>query len=228
MGYSLKNFILVSDKIWHDRLYNELKADIQGYWIRFQTKEEFNSETLAEINPEWIFIPHWSYIIPNAIYNDYKCVVFHMTDLPFGSGSPLQNLIEKGFTETKISAIRVSEGIDTGDVFLKKPLSLYGTAEEIFIRAIPIIKEMIIHIINENPVTIPQFGEPTVFKRRKPSDGNLDMLSELEQVYDYIRMLDCYGYPPAFIETDNFKFEFNRASLKGDGSILADARITRK
>jgi len=44
-----------------------------------------------------------------------------MTDLPFGrGGSPLQNLIERGIKKTKISAIKVDGGIDTGDIFFKR------------------------------------------------------------------------------------------------------------
>ena len=81
-------------------------------------------------------IPHWSYIIPKDIFNLFNCVVFHMTDLPFGrGGSPLQNLIIRGYEKTKISALKVTNGIDSGPIYLKKPLSLDGTAYEIMIRA---------------------------------------------------------------------------------------------
>ena len=47
-----------------------------------------------------------------------------MTDLPFGrGGSPLQNLIVRGYKSTKLTAIKVQSGIDTGDIYLKKPFS---------------------------------------------------------------------------------------------------------
>lgn len=74
-----------------------------------------------------------------------------MTDLPFGRGvSPLQNLIERGIENTKISAIKVDDGIDTGDIYFKESLNLNGTADEIFIRASEIIfKKMIPTIISE-------------------------------------------------------------------------------
>ena len=41
-------------------------------------------------------------------------------------------------------------------------------------------------------------------------------------------MLDAEGYPQAYLETDEFRFEFNRASLKADNSIIADVRIFKK
>ncbi|MDZ7775688.1 MAG: hypothetical protein U5L09_08890 [Bacteroidales bacterium] len=70
-------------------------------------KEELSLELLKKITPEYVFFPHWSYIIPESIFNNYECIVFHMTDLPFGrGGSPLQNLISRGYKETKISALK--------------------------------------------------------------------------------------------------------------------------
>lgn len=222
-------YILLTSKTWHNNLFKELSANQHKQWFRITQKEDFILEKLREINPQYIFIPHWSFIIPQEIFENYTCVVFHMTDLPFGrGGSPLQNLIVRGLMETKISAIKVQEGIDTGAVFLKRPVSLYGTAEEFFIRMATVIKGMIEEIIENQPEPTPQKGEPVVFKRRKPEESNIAYLQTLDQLYDYIRMLDCEGYPHAFAELGNFRFEFTRASLKGDESIMADVRITKK
>lgn len=67
-------------------------------------KQDLSKEALDEFRPEMVFFPHWSYIIPAEIYENYTCIVFHMTDLPFGrGGSPLQNLIVRGIYETKVS-----------------------------------------------------------------------------------------------------------------------------
>jgi methionyl-tRNA formyltransferase len=41
-------------------------------------------------------------------------------------------------------------------------------------------------------------------------------------------MLDCEGYPAAFIENEHFRFEFTRASLKSEKEIIADVRIIKK
>ena len=65
-----------------------------------------------------------------------------MSDLPYGrGGSPLQNLIIREHRKTMISAIQCVKEIDAGPVYLKKPLSLEGSAEEIFICANHIIEE---------------------------------------------------------------------------------------
>lgn len=230
MGNSLKEkYLLVSEKSWHDDLFHQLKNQPDVDWYRINNKNDFTFEKITSINPDKVFIPHWSYIIPKSIYETFECIVFHMTDLPYGrGGSPLQNLIVKGKTETVISAIKVDKGIDTGDVYLKRPLNLQGAASDIFIRAASVIGDMISEIINNHLVPIPQTGEVVNFKRRTPEQGNISNLTELNQVFDYIRMLDCEGYPNAFIETSDFKFEFTNAILTEDKFVSANVRITKK
>jgi methionyl-tRNA formyltransferase len=200
-----------------------------GEWIHISEMEEFTSEKLKAIDPKYIFIPHWSHIIPIDIVENYRCIIFHMTDLPFGrGGSPLQNLIVRGYTETKISAIRAGKDIDTGEIYLKYPLSLYGSAEEIFVRSAKVINMMIRKMIDENPKPYLQEGTVTTFKRRKAEESDIGPLETIEQLYDYIRMLDCEGYPNAFAEIGNFRLEFSRAAMKADESIIANVRITKK
>ena len=225
----MKNYVLLSDKNWHDSLFLFLSKNIEGNWTRIEERKDFSALFLNNLQPVYIFIPHWSFIIPKDIHKNFNCIVFHMTDLPYGrGGSPLQNLIVRGQKHTMISAIKVTTGLDTGDIYLKRPLDLYGTAEEIFIRASKVIREMIVDIISLTPDPKAQSGEITVFKRRIPDEGNILGLTDLEQVYDFIRMLDCKGYPHAFLEVGELRLEFSRPSLKCDQSIVADVRISKK
>ena len=151
-----------------------------------------------------------------------------MTDLPFGrGGSPLQNLIIRGFKETVISAIKCEEKIDSGPIYLKKKLIIDGNAEKIFINASKIIQDMITAIIKNKPLPKEQKGEIVKFSRREPTDGDWTKEKSLDKVYDCIRMLDAESYPSAYIIIDNFKLEFTRASLKVD-SIIADVKISKR
>lgn len=223
-------YIILSEKDWHYDLYENLKNKFQNdEWIFINSKTNFTIENLNKINPNKIFIPHWSYIIPSRIYTIYECIVFHMTDLPYGrGGSPLQNLIIRKHAATKISAIQVSSGVDTGDIYLKKDLSLNGTARDIFISATFIIEKMIIEIIQNNIFPIPQNGDIVEFKRRQPEEGDISSLNDLSTIYDYIRMLDCEGYPNAFIETDSIKIEFSNAEFLSNNNLTANVRIFKK
>ena len=192
-------------------------------------KNELTFNRIKEFNPRYIFFPHWSWLIPREIYDNFECVVFHMTDLPFGrGGSPLQNLIERGIYQTKISAIRVVEGLDTGPVYLKIDLDLEGSARQIFKEAAKIIfEDMIPHMIEHEPVPVAQKGKMVIFNRRTPEQSNIANLTSATKVYDYIRMLDAEGYPPSFIETSELRIEFSDAKMNKN-NITATAKIEVK
>jgi len=220
------SYLIVYNRPWCRSLSEKLEKKTEKNFVAINNKKDLNRDHLNSINPEHIFFPHWSYIIPEEIYENFNCVIFHMTDLPYGrGGSPLQNLIIRGHQKTVISAIQCVEEVDAGPVYLKKPLSLEGSAEEIFIRASEVIEEMIVEMLKTNPKPIPQKGKVVRFQRRKPEDGDWSKAESLDGVFDHIRMLDAEGYPPAFIRIGKYKLEFSRASRKA-GTILASVKIT--
>lgn len=181
-------------------------------------------------NPRYIFFPHWSHIVSAEIYDTYECVMFHMTDLPYGrGGSPLQNLIERGHTETKLTAFKCAKGLDAGPIYLQRDLSLSGAAWQIYDRASDLIEEMIAEILSSEKTPVSQVGAPIFFKRRTPDQSNLGSLPSGRRrsvdVYDHIRMLDAPSYPHAFIEKDGFRYEFTHAHLAGE-SVTANVLIT--
>jgi len=225
----MATFFIASEKTWNAKLCEKLSIIFpHDKWIQISDKNSLTLAYIDEFKPSKIFFPHWSYKISKNIFENYECIVFHMTDLPFGrGGSPLQNLISRGYTKTKISALKVEEGLDTGNIYIKKDLYLYGTAEEIFIRANNLIENMIIEIIKYNIFPKPQEGDIVTFKRRNARDSDITSIQTIEKLFDYIRMLDAEGYPKAYIVNDNIKFEFSRASIKADGTIFADVKISK-
>ena len=229
-----EKIIIATIKSWNiDNAYKFRELYKNKYEvIIFRDKKELNKNIINSINPKWIFFPHWSWIIPSEIYKKYTCVVFHITDLPFGrGGSPLQNLISKKIYETKISALKVTEKLDAGPIYLKENFYIgLGSAEEIFIQASEIIFfKMIPFIITKNLIPIEQSGNITIFKRRKLEESDLISadLSSLSDFYDYIRMLDGEGYPKAFINFGEFKVEFSEVHKKVD-KIVGKFEIFRK
>ena len=219
--------VLLSSRPWNSALVDRLGRLLNRRVEMINSPCNFKQETIEKINPQWIFVPHWSHLIPKTIWEAWPTVIFHMTDLPYGrGGSPLQNLIQRGHDTTMISALRCGEGLDTGDVYLKQPLSLYGSAEEIFLRADGLIELMIERIVREELIAMPQEGEAVLFKRRTPDQSNLASctVGDMSCWYDQIRMLDAEGYPHAYIEVCGMRLEFRRVSQRSDG-LYADVRI---
>lgn len=212
----------------HNGLEQSLRERLGLNVLRVRDPVHLQPDALRAFQPDYVFFPHWSWMIPAEVHEAFECVIFHMTDLPFGrGGSPLQNLIVRGLKETQLTALRCVADLDAGPIYMKIPMSLVGTAEEILLRAAYLTERMIERIVQERPLARPQGGEVTIFRRRTPKDGDLVELDDLGKLFDHIRMLDATGYPPAFVETRYFRFEFSRASLKSDG-VIADVKITRK
>ena len=220
------NHVLVTSREWNESLVKQLDEKTGHTFHLITRTEELTYDRLQAISPRYVFFPHWSRIIPGEIHEAFECVIFHMTDLPYGrGGSPLQNLILRGHQETRISALRCIAELDAGPIYMKQPLSLEGSASEIFLRAADLVQQMIEEIVRTEPLPKPQDGEPTVFRRRTPEQSNLREanLGTLKEFFDFIRMLDAPTYPLAYIEHGDFLLEFSDAQLSGKS---IDARVT--
>lgn len=219
----MKRIIIATIKSWNIANSLKFKAEYSDkYEISLITKkEDFNIAVIQQFNPHIIFFPHWSWIIPEEIYNNYECVVFHMTDLPYGrGGSPLQNLIVRKNDATKISAIRVQQEIDAGKIYVKEDFHIgIGSAEEILMNASDLIfSKMMPYILENSPLPLVQVGSPVYFKRRTPEESDISQTSpqSLSDLYDFIRMLDAEDYPSAFIKLGRFKILFSEVHKKSD------------
>jgi methionyl-tRNA formyltransferase len=231
-----KDFLLFKKEIkeqsiiiaYSNGIYNKIfKKNNKNYYFIFD-KNKLTSQILQKLKPKYIFFVHWSHIIPDYIYKNYNCIIFHMTDLPFGrGGSPLQNLISRGIYNTKISAIKCEKEIDSGKIYLKKKLSLKnGSAKDIYLKSGKIIKKMIEEICKKNIIPKTQEGEVIFFKRRTKDLSEINNLDTLKKIYDQIRMLDCDGYPNAFFNFQGFNYSFENAKFKKN-TILANVKIRK-
>jgi methionyl-tRNA formyltransferase len=217
----MQNIIIATIKEWNISNYFKLK-DIYKNKYNFHlitTKDELTIIDIDKLKPKYIFFPHWSWIIPKNIYDNFNCIVFHMTDLPYGrGGSPLQNLIVREIYDTKISALKVDDGLDTGDIYLKEDFNISsGNAQEIFTKlSIIIFNKMIPKLLLSDIIPQKQVGKIVNFKRRTPAQSNINTLDNksLDKLYDFIRMLDGEGYPKAFYELENLKFEYMNIEKK--------------
>ena len=229
----MKNIVIATIKEWNINNYFELKKELENEYSLYllTNKDELSFKNIETINPKYIFFPHWSWIIPENIYKNYECILFHMTDLPYGrGGSPLQNLIINKVYNTKISALKVTKGLDEGDIYLKEDFDISkGSANEIYINASKLIfKKLIPNILRQNPTPVRQEGDVVNFKRRTPEQSNIKMLNDVSiaNLYDFIRMLDAPSYPKAYLELDNLKIELFEVIIK-DGKLEGRFEVSK-
>ena len=224
-----RDYLVATTKPWNLIEYERYSAHLPGHWSLVTTPHSL-AAVAQRVQPRYIFFPHWSWLVPAAIYDTFEAIGFHMTDLPFGrGGSPLQNLIARGIETTQVSALRIIEALDAGPIYMKQPLKLEGSAEMIFGALAHRVGEMIGQFVAASqagrPLTATAQSEVSVeqFQRRVPAQSEIGAhcMQSLPQLYDHIRMLDAPGYPRAFFRTEGYTFQFSQARLDDNQNSLS-------
>ena len=205
---------------WALELFRKLKKKYPDMDLLSSPKKLTLSYVKSK-KPKLIFFPDWSWIVPDKLISNYKCICFHESNLPkFRGGSPIQNQIIRGIEKTKTTAFLMSEGLDKGDILLQKDLSLKGSLNEIFERMIQNDYYMIEKIIQGRYKLKKQKGHPTKFKRRSPKDSELKNLNHSKKyLYNFVRMLED-PYPNAFIKIGKRKIIFKQAFYNGKKLLI--------
>lgn len=84
-------------------------------------------EIIDSLNAELIIVVAFGKILPKEILESvkYGCINIHASLLPKLRGSaPIQWSIINGESETGVSSMQMDEGVDTGDWYIKKSLSI--------------------------------------------------------------------------------------------------------
>jgi len=222
------SYVICTVKPWNIAAFQRRSPSLRGSWHLIETPAELSLDRLEQYAPRYVFFPHWSWRVPSDITTRFECICFHMADVPYGrGGSPLQNLIVRGHVSTMLTALHMVEDLDAGPVYLKRPLSLEGRAEDIFAQAADLAFDMMAEIAEKEPVPVAQQGEPVVFPRRTPSESALPQGGTPAALYDFIRMLDAPTYPKAFLDWGEWRLELERASLVAD-TVKAQVIIRKR
>lgn len=224
----MNTYLVATTKPWNASAFAEMTSGLPGRWHLVTEPSELTLERIQELAPRYVFFPHWSWRVPTEILEAAECVCFHMTDVPYGrGGTPLQNLIVRGHEETVLTALKMVEEMDAGPVYMKRPLSLAGSATEIYERGARLSYEMMERLVRDEPEPVAQTGEITTFERRKPADSELPEDGDAQAIYDHIRMLDADTYPRAFLNRGGHRLEFSSARLV-DGRVVAQVEISQE
>jgi methionyl-tRNA formyltransferase len=223
-----QHYAVCAVKPWNVEAFHRRTPAFPGVWRLIDQPKLLSTDTLLQLAPRYVFFPHWSWRVPDDILSRFECVCFHMADVPYGrGGSPLQNLIARGHKTTMLAALRMIEDLDAGPVYLKRPLSLNGRAEDIFVRAADLAYDLMAEIVTKKIEPTPQTGLPVVFKRRTPEESRLPRDPSAEALYDHIRMLDAPSYPKAFLEWGKLRLEFDHAKLLSESEVEARVVIRK-
>ena len=156
--------------------------------------EEF-VETLRAYNPDVIVVVAFGQIIPLSILKmpKFGCVNIHGSLLPkYRGAAPIQWAVLDGEKETGITTILMDEGIDTGDILLKKTIKIDTdeTSGSLFDKLMALGAETILETLDEL-----EKGSLTPIKQGESPTAYAKMLTKAMGLIDFTRPakeLDCF------------------------------------
>lgn len=180
-------------------------------------------ELLNGLNLDILFVIGWSQILHLPALRSAKlgCFGAHASLLPANRGSaPINWALIKGQSQTGNTLMRLSEGVDAGDIVGQKPfpISPFDNVATLYDRVAETNCEMILELLEELAEGSPLRARPQsddgslLLPRRRPEHGLLDWAQPSRKVYDFIRAL-ARPYPGAFSAANGTRTMIWRSAL---------------
>lgn len=160
-----------------------------------KVRDEDFVDTLRAYNPDVMVVVAFGQIIPLSILQmpKYGCVNIHGSLLPkYRGAAPIQWAVLDGEKETGITTILMDEGIDTGDILLKKTIQIDTdeTSGSLFDKLMALGAETILETLDEL-----EKGNLTPTKQGESPTAYAKMLTKAMGLIDFTRSakeLDCF------------------------------------
>lgn len=186
----------------HDELaaWAEARRDMEGLDVHLC----YSLQDLPSLG-DFLFLVSWHDIVAPPVRDRFRhALLLHASDLPEGRGwSPHVWTVLEGGSRITVSLLEVADAVDTGRIWRKEVIELDGTElyDEIN-RAVfgAELRLMDFAIQNADAVTpVPQDSrKPTYYRRRDPTDSELDPERSLAEQFDLLRVSDPRRYPAFF------------------------------
>lgn len=192
-------------------------------------------EKIKEFNPDCIVVAAYGKFLPKSVLDipKYGCVNVHGSLLPkYRGAGPIQWAVLNDEAETGITTMLMGEGLDTGDMLLKKatPIGENETAAELFDRLADMGAELLVETLDAleqgNVIPEKQQEEFATYAPMLSKDMcNLDFSDPVRKVHKQICGLS--DWPCAVTKLNGkrlkiYKSEIvsNKASGKANGEIV--------
>ena len=194
----------VSYRKWALSIYDHLASSTDHTFLIIRSRAQYNEDVIRDFDPDLLLFYGWSWIVPDSLIDSYKCLMLHPSPLPrYRGGSPIQNQIILGETESQVTIFIMNNEIDAGDIVAQSDLSLVGTLDDIFCRIEDIGYRLTLDLLENGLFPVKQdASQASTYQRRLPKDSEIT-IEELktmpaEYLFNKIRML-ADPYPNAFI-----------------------------
>ena len=204
----MKKVAFLFDKTndWISGYFPEGLKALKGYDVHvfYQKEERIRGFDL-------VFVLGYTKILKGEIlYSNKLLLVVHESDLPKGRGfAPVRWQIFEGKADITVCLLEISDEVDAGNIFGKMILSLDGSElyEEIRKKQATVTFELISRFLEKYPNIQfeSQRGKPTFYRRRNPSDSQLDIDETIRNQFNLLRICNNSDWP-AFFELDGVRY----------------------
>lgn len=197
------------------------------------SKIRTDHEKIKEIEPDLIVTCAYGQIIPKEVLDipKYGSINVHGSLLPkYRGGAPIQRAIMAGDDETGITIMYMDEGMDSGDMILKKsiPIDIEDNIDSLNAKLAILGSELLLKVLpqvvdgtaprikqNERDVTF----APII----KKDDEILDFSKTTREVYDHIRALSPTPGAHFLLEGKKIKVYSSKMSYDVEPSMVPGA-----
>lgn len=190
------------------------------------------ADTLAELQPDVIFVAAYGKILPKYVldFPKYGCINAHASILPkYRGAAPIQRAIMDGESVTGVTAMYMAEGLDTGDMILCENVDItdtdnFGTVHDKLCvaggKALCRVCD-ILHSGDELPREVQDDALSTYAAKITADDYTADFTKDADVVSRYIRGLS--PVPLCRCKMPDGKGLKISAAVVSDKSVPADA-----
>ncbi len=190
-------------------------------------RDEGIEKAICTARPDYIVVAAFGQILPKSILDIAPCINLHASLLPqYRGASPVQQSLLNGDKKTGVTSMLMEEGLDTGDMLLKKEfvipeeMRLYALMAQLTEDAATLTLETVRRF--QEIIPEPQDeSQATLCKKIKKSDGEIDFDDALT-IYNKYRAFE--GWPGIFSANGT---KFDGLSLRDREHIRRPAEILK-
>ena len=195
-------------------------------------KNEEIQQTIARFDADVMVVAAYGLILPKAVLQlpRHGCLNIHASLLPRWRGAaPIQRAILAGDTETGITIMQMDEGLDTGDMLVKKVCTIEAidTAQSLHDKLAELGAQAIIEALQDlelgNLHPEQQNSQQATYAAKlTKTEGQLDWTKEAKQLELAVR--GYFPFPTAYAQFGETTIKILKATL-GSGSGAAAGNV---
>lgn len=191
-------------------------------------------EQLRLLQPDLVVVVAYGQILPKVVLDMPRlgCINVHASLLPsYRGAAPINKAIVDGETETGITTMFMDEGLDTGDMLLKKSLQIGPdeTAGQLHDRLAQLGRETMDETLQQLCAgtlerIVQEDGASTYAPLMKKEDGLIDWSLPAGKIHNLVRGLDPWPSAYTFLNGELLKLATTSAEAgEGDPGVVLSA-----